>query len=310
MSASSPYAAQLERIPVVERTLQVLGSETRYWEYGDAASDETIVLVHGFRGDHHGLEPVVAQLPGRHIISPDLPGFGSSAPLRSAHDIDGYAAWLAAFIAALDLTGRVVLLGHSFGSIISAAALADGLVVDDVILVNPIAAPALRGPRGVMTRLAVFYYQASAALPEKVGFALLRNRAIVRIMSVTMVKTHDAGLRRFVHDQHDQYFSAFSDRDVVLEAFRASVSHDVSEYAAAIPTRTLLIAADKDDITSVSAQHDVQKLFPDAALHVIPDVGHLIHYETPREAAEQIEAFLAVPADAPGGSDSTTPAAS
>ncbi|MEL4318350.1 alpha/beta hydrolase [Leifsonia sp. YIM 134122] len=310
MSVSSPYAAQLERIPVVERTLRVLGSETRYWEYGDAASDETIVLVHGFRGDHHGLEPVVAQLPGRHIISPDLPGFGASAPLLSAHDIDGYAAWLTAFIAELKLTGRVVLLGHSFGSIISSAALAAGLVVDDVILVNPIAAPALRGPRGVMTRLAVFYYQASAALPEKVGFALLRNRAIVRIMSVTMVKTHDANLRRFVHDQHDQYFSAFSDRDVVLEAFRASVSHDVSEYAAAIPTRTLLIAADKDDITSVSAQHDVQKLFPDAALHVIPDVGHLIHYETPGEAAQQIAAFLAVPADAPGTSDPATPAAS
>ncbi|KQX06955.1 MULTISPECIES: alpha/beta fold hydrolase [unclassified Leifsonia] len=310
MSVSSPYAAQLERIPVVEHALTVLGTETRYWEYGDSSAAETIVLVHGFRGDHHGLEPVVAQLPGGHIISPDLPGFGASAPLASAHDIDGYAAWLTAFIAELRLTGRVVLLGHSFGSIISSAALAAGLVVDDVILVNPIAAPALRGPRGVMTRLAVLYYQASAALPDRAGFALLRNRAIVRIMSVTMVKTHDADLRRFVHDQHDRYFSAFSDRDVVLEAFRASVSHDVSEYAAAIPTRTLLIAADKDDITSVSAQHAVQKLFPDATLHVIPDVGHLIHYETPAEAAAQITAFLAEPAAPTSPTAPATPAAS
>jgi pimeloyl-ACP methyl ester carboxylesterase len=273
----------------------VLGVETRFWEYGDASADTTIVLVHGFRGDHHGLEPVVAQLPGRHIISPDLPGFGSSAPLAGPHDIDGYAAWLRAFITGLALPGRVVLLGHSFGSIISSAALASGLIVDDVILVNPIAAPALRGPRGIMTRLAVFYYQASAALPERAGFALLRNRGIVRIMSVTMAKTDSAELRRFIHDQHDRYFSAFSDRDVVLEAFRASVSHDVSEYAASIPMRTLLIAADKDDITPVAAQYTLQALFPDAALHVIGDVGHLIHYEMPVEAAEQIEAFLASP---------------
>lgn len=299
MSVVSPYAAQLERIPVVERSITVLGTETRLWEYGEPSAEETIVLVHGFRGDHHGLEPVVAQLPGRHIISPDLPGFGSSAPLASAHDIDGYAAWLRAFIDAIALPGRVVLLGHSFGSIIASAALASGLVVDDVILVNPIAAPALRGPRGIMTRLAVLYYQASAALPEKAGFALLRNRGIVRIMSVTMAKTDSAELRRFIHDQHDRYFSAFSDRDVVLEAFRASVSHDVSEYAAAIPIRTLLIAADKDDITPVAAQHTLQALFPDATLHVIPDVGHLIHYEMPVEAAQQITAFLA-----PGGAAS------
>ncbi|MET0975445.1 MAG: alpha/beta fold hydrolase [Leifsonia sp.] len=295
MSVVSPYAAQLERIPVVERAVEVLGSETRYWEYGDAAADTTIVLVHGFRGDHHGLEPVVAQLPGWHIISPDLPGFGASAPLSGPHDIDGYAAWLTAFIATIGIRGRTVLLGHSFGSIVSSAALAGGLAVDDVILVNPIAAPALRGPRGIMTRLAVLYYQASAALPEKAGFALLRNRGIVRVMSVTMAKTDSAELRRFIHDQHDQYFSAFSDRDVVLEAFRASVSHDVSEYAAAIPTRTLLIAADKDDITPVAAQYQLRALFPDATLHVIPDVGHLIHYEMPVAAAEQITAFLAAP---------------
>ena len=300
MSVASPYAAQLERIPVVERSVEVLGTETRLWEYGEASADTTIVLVHGFRGDHHGLEPVVAQLPGWHIISPDLPGFGSSAPLEGRHDIDGYAAWLRAFITTLQLPGRVVLLGHSFGSIISVAALAAGLTVDDVILVNPIGAPALRGPRGVMTRLAVLYYRVSAALPEKAGFALLRNRGIVRIMSVTMAKTDSAQLRRFIHDQHDRYFSAFSDRDVVLEAFRASVSHDVSEYAAAIPTRTLLIAADKDDITPVSAQYTLQGLFPDATLHVIPDVGHLIHYEMPVEAAEQIAAFLtATPAGDP-----------
>jgi len=74
----------------------------------------------------------------------------------------------------------------------------------------------------------------------------------VRVMSVTMAKTRDPELRRFIHDQHDRYFSAFADRDVVLEAFEASVSHDVREYAARIPTRTLLIAAERDDISSVA----------------------------------------------------------
>lgn len=295
MSIESPYAAALARIPVRERTVAVLGSESHYWEYGNPVpGTPTIVMVHGFRGDHHGLEPVVAQLGTVHIISPDLPGFGASTPLSEvSHDIDGYAAWLRAFVAELRLDGPVVILGHSFGSIVSSAALAGGLAPDAVILVNPIAAPALAGPRGIMTRLAVFYYWASAKLPEKLGFALLRSRLIVRVMSVTMAKTTDPKLKRWIHEEHDRYFSAFSNRDVVLEAFRASVSHDVSEYAAQITPHTLLIAADRDDITPVSAQHTLVSVFPDAQLHVIDGVGHLIHYEKPSQAAEQIRGLLA-----------------
>ncbi|GAA2458317.1 alpha/beta fold hydrolase [Agromyces soli] len=287
----SPYAAQLERIPVREHRTTVLGSTTAWWEYGEPGAP-VIVLVHGFRGDHHGLEPIVANLPGFRIVSPDLPGFGESAPLDGPHDIAGYAAWLDAFVAALELDGAYTLLGHSFGSIVASAAVAGGLRPERLVLVNPIGAPALEGPRGVMTRLAVAYYRAAAALPERAGFAVLKNRAIVRVMSVTMAKTRSRELRRFIHDQHDRYFSAFSDRDSLLEAFRASVSHDVREFAPRIDVPVLLIAAERDDITPLSAQHALVERFPDARLEVIPEVGHLIHYEAPGDAARRILGFV------------------
>ncbi|MFC5930269.1 alpha/beta hydrolase [Cryobacterium melibiosiphilum] len=296
MIASSPFDLSLQAIPVTRRSLSVLGSTTRFWEYGDPAATTTIVMVHGFRGDHHGLEPVVAQnLPGVRIVSPDLPGFGESTPFpERSHDIDGYAAWLAGFVQQLAPTGRVVLLGHSFGSIIVSAAVAGGLPADAVVLVNPIAAPALSGPRGVLTRLAVFYYWAGARLPERLGYALLRNRAIVRVMSVSMTKTREPALRTWIHAEHDRYFSAFANRQVVLEAFRASVGHDVSEYARRITAPTLLVAADRDDITPLAAQHRLLRLFPQASLTVIEGVGHLIHYEKPAQAAAAITAFLAL----------------
>ncbi|TFD45619.1 alpha/beta hydrolase [Cryobacterium frigoriphilum] len=294
MIASSPFDPLLKKIAVTRRSLSVLGSTTRYWEYGDAAAATTIVMVHGFRGDHHGLEPVVAQsLAGVRIVSPDLPGFGESTPFPDhVHDIDGYANWLADFVVQLAPTGRLVMLGHSFGSIIVSAALARGLTADAAVLVNPIAAPALAGPRGVLTRLAVFYYWAGARLPEPLGYALLRNRAIVRVMSVSMAKTRERILRRWIHAEHDRYFSAFANREVVLEAFSASVGHDVSEYARQITVPTLLVAADRDDITPIAAQHRLLGLFPQASLTVIEGVGHLIHYEKPAEAAAAITAFL------------------
>jgi pimeloyl-ACP methyl ester carboxylesterase len=305
MTVASPYAVELARMPVSTRVLTAHGSRTHVWEYGESGVDEevrgrastVIVVVHGFRGDHHGLEPVIAQLAGHgyRIVAPDLPGFGDSTPLGGTHDIAGYTAWLDDFVHAIrqeSPAARLVVLGHSFGSIIVSAALAGGLVADDAILINPISAPALKGPRGFMTRLAIGYYQASAAVPEKLGFAILRSKLVVRIMSVTMAKTKKKALRRWIHDQHDRYFSAFANRSVVLDAFRASVSHDVSEYAARIAVPTLLIAADKDDITPMAAQHRVQQTIPDARLVTLHEVGHLIHYERPVEAAEAIVAFL------------------
>ncbi|ALJ20699.1 alpha/beta fold hydrolase [Microbacterium sp. No. 7] len=296
MSGPNPYAERLAAIPVERREVDVLGGTTAYWVYGDPHAETTLVLVHGFRGDHHGLEPVVAHLDGVRVVSPDLPGFGETPPLPgTVHTIDAYARWLTAFAAATAPGAPV--LGHSFGSIVVAAAVAGGLETPRVILVNPIGAPALEGPRGILTRLAVLYYRAGAALPRRVGEALLRNRLIVRVMSASMAKTRDRGLRAFVHDQHDTYFSRFADRDVLLQAFVASVSNDVRQFAPRIAQPTLLIAAQLDDITPIEAERRLQTLFPDAELVEIPAVGHLIHYETPQPAAEAIRRSLAPSGD-------------
>lgn len=292
MPVPSPYAAQLAAIPVERHEVAVLGGTTAYWVYGPADAETTIVAVHGFRGEHHGLEPVVAHLPGIRVVMPDLPGFGETWPVpRRTHDLALYSDWLRAFSAAV--APGAVILGHSFGSIVVAAAVAGGLETPAVVLVNPIGAPALQGPRGVMTRLAILYYTAGARLPRRAGTALLRNGLIVRVMSETMAKTRDRALRGFVHDQHDTYFSRFTDRDVLHDAFVASVSHDVREFAPRILQPTLLVAATKDDITPIEKERELAALFPDAELVEIPDVGHLIHYETPAAAAAAIREFLA-----------------
>lgn len=292
----SPYAERLGRIPVERREVAVLGGTTAYWVYGDHDAAVTVLAVHGFRGEHHGLEPVVAHLDGVRVISPDLPGFGETPPLPGIrHTLEAYAQWLTAFAEAV--APGAIVLGHSFGSIVASAAVAEGLPTSRLVLVNPIGAPALEGPRGILTRLAVFYYWAGARLPRPLGDALLRSRLIVRVMSVSMAKTKDRELRAFIHAQHDTYFSRFADRDVLHDAFVASVSHDVREFAPAIAQPTLLVAADRDDITPIEAERKLRTLFADAQLVEIDGVGHLIHYETPQAAAAAISRFLA-PGDA------------
>src|SRR5689334_2400056 len=111
MSVPTPHAELLSRIPVSTHVVEVLGRTTKYWEYGPEDARDTVVIAQGYRGDHHGFEPVVAHLPGIRFISPDLPGFGESTPLTEvAHDIAGYVRWLAAFVEALHLDAPPVVL--------------------------------------------------------------------------------------------------------------------------------------------------------------------------------------------------------
>ena len=131
MSAPHPYAARLAAIPVQRHETEVLGSPTVWWEYGDSDATTTILAVHGFRGEHHGLEPVAAFLPGVRFVMPDLPGFGETPSIPGlTHDIDTYTRWLIAFAAAV--APGAVVLGHSFGSIIAAWDRPNGLKIERV----------------------------------------------------------------------------------------------------------------------------------------------------------------------------------
>ena len=292
----SAPAVTLARTAVV-RSFDVAGTEQFCWDFAPLADAglPPVFMVHGFRGDHHGLLRIVEALPRHRVLVPDLPGFGSARPLPGTHDVRAYAGFVAdALETGLpDLGPDTVLLGHSFGSIIAARAAADRPeLISRLILVNPICEPALEGPKGITSKAAELYYLAAARLPETLGMALLQHPLIVRGMSIFMAKTRDPELRRWIHGQHDAYFSAFANRDVVLDAFRASISSTVRDSAQQLEMPVLLIAAERDDLGSVAGQQRLAALMPDAELHILPDAGHLVHYEAPAEAAELISGFL------------------
>jgi len=310
MTNLSAELSQLAKERGSGKSVVIAAKRTAYWVYpaegGEGhtgksqaiARAESIVMIHGYRGNHHGLEAIVGALSNRKVIVPDLPGFGESDAFSEQHSIARYASWVGDFLAALAASGEIkltetVLLGHSFGTIVVAAAVAEGFAKPaSLILINPVSTPALSGPRSIMTKLTAFYYWMGSSLPVKAGNALLSSPLIVRFMSVLLTKTKDAELRSWIHREHDENFSNFSDRRVASEGFNASVSHNVSEYAAKIHLRTLLIIGQRDDITSVVDQHRVADIFPNAQLNQIGGVGHLIHYEEPLIAGERITDFL------------------
>lgn len=267
------------------------GSAVHYWTYHDD-KQPTILMIHGFRGTHHGLEKIAKNLPDYHLIIPDLPGFGDSQSFaeNSEHSLDQYVEFLHQFSRS---TAATIVLGHSFGSIIAshyAARYPDE--VHRLILVNPISAPALNGPKAVMTKLALFYYWLAEKSPERISNVVLSHQGIVDIMSRQMTVSRDPKLRAFIRQQHRDHFSSFASPKIVSQAFRAAVSNTVTEVVAKISMPTLVIGAKNDQVSSVKTQRAFSKALANGTYVELDDVGHLTHYEQPREVAAAVRAFL------------------
>jgi pimeloyl-ACP methyl ester carboxylesterase len=271
---------------------------TRYWLY-PATNDQakTLIFIHGYRGNHHGLEAIAGALPDFNIVIPDLPGFGKSAAFEGEHTVAAYVTWLQAFInhivESMDLKVKPTLVGHSFGSILSAAFAAQNNSISHLVLINPVSAPALEGPKSILTQLVKLMFWLSGALPLKSGLAMLKSWPMVRGMSIVMTKTRNRELRQWVHAQHDANFNDFASRRVAIEGYLASISHNVGEYAPDFMVPTTLIVGAKDDITSVKQQEAMASTIPGSwTLTTLRGVGHLTHYEKPFDVAAAIRADL------------------
>lgn len=276
----------------IRKTIEIDGAQTVYFEYpGTKDSSQTVVMIHGYRGNHHGLEAIAAGLSKYRVIIPDLPGFGESAPLHTAHTIQGYSDWLESFLKALKIEASAHLMGHSFGTLV-VGFYATQHTPRSISLVNPVSTPALEGPRAALTNLTKIYYALASVAPRFAGEWILRNKLAVMVMSVVMAKTKQRPLRRWIHEQHRSNFSDFASIEVATQGYDASISTDLSQIAPKITAPVLIVAATLDDITDIESQRRVSNLYQNARYREIEGVGHLVHYEAPDQAAVFISEFL------------------
>ena len=288
--------------------LTVCGSRMRTWVYpaqqnasGEqgAAGSRVVLAIHGFRGDHHGLRRLINAMPEHTWIVPDLPGYGVSSAFdtqQARHSAIGFHEVIDALIDALELDDDTVLLGHSFGSVVASTYMAANPGrFGQLILINPISQPPLAGRHIVLTQATRLLYELGTRVPARWRTAVLSSTALVDGASLTMTTSRDQATREYVRHQHRAYMSGFASPEVLLETYESSVHSTVLDAAAEVDAPTLLIAGAGDPLGTVASQTALEALFPNARLVMIPQVGHLIHYETPRAAARAIRAWLGRP---------------
>lgn len=251
---------------------------TATWQY--PGPGRTVILIHGFRGDHNGLSAIAGALRDHHVVIPDLPGYGKSPELTGDHNLENYAHWLTEFVTNFE---DPIVLGHSFGSLVVSKSWSLGMQQPTVLL-NPISTTQGDSLGG---KLASFFYRVGSI--GALGSALMRSTLVVRVMSMVMATSWDLKLRSFIHNQHHRYFSNYRSDRVAIEGFQAASGGNVLDYVNQAPKNLLLVAGAKDLIAPLTGQLELQSR-TGAELRTL-DCGHLTHYEAPFEVGLIVTEF-------------------
>jgi pimeloyl-ACP methyl ester carboxylesterase len=267
-------------------------SHLSYWAY-NTGRQETIVMLHGFRGNHLGLADIISFLPHYNIIVPDLPGLGASTAMPNIrHDVDGYASCVEELIGKLKLH-QPVLAGHSFGTLVAAKIAVDHpSLISKLVLISPIATPQITSSPPILMNLTRLFYWFGCKLPTKLGQRVLASRLFVRALCYLLVKTPDKQVRESVYAHHLNNIDPHHNMRVIDESFGSSITQGVVSKAAKIQNPTLVITGACDNMVPVATQKQLADALPKGELVIIPDVGHLAHLEAPEAIAKAIESFL------------------
>lgn len=283
---------QMAESRATKLTLEVNGVPCDYWFYpAKSPKAQNIVLVHGYRGTHKGLESFAGGLSQFNIYAPDLPGFGSSAPLSKKHTLENYVEWFRNFLLEIELD-KPIAIGHSFGTLIVSAAESKFGFSKALVCINPVAGGETKGLSWFLMQFVKAFYWIAHIIPQTLGQRMLKTRLLVDSMSSYTTKSKDKNLRNWIKLQHSHYFNSFANSDVVWESYIASISNTLQPYISSIKKPILLVAADMDEITPVSAVQEIARRMPRSSVHVIANCGHLVHYEAAQETVDVITTFI------------------
>jgi pimeloyl-ACP methyl ester carboxylesterase len=269
-----------------ERTVTVRdGVRLSVRDHGAIDADATVVLLHGLCLEQGSWSGQIRHLTDRwgariRIISYDHRGHGrSDAAPTSTYVVEQLAADLADVLAALHVTGRVTLVGHSMGGMVALAYLgrpaADRPVEPHGVVLVATAAGRL-AERGVARLLA------TPATDVLCKFATRAPQRAVRLLT----KPVRAALARQVGDHARATLATLFDTAMAAASLTTAVgflpslrSYDHYPMLASIRAHTIILSGGLDLLTPPSHARDLADAIPGATHVHVPRAGHMLPHE-------------------------------
>jgi 2-hydroxy-6-oxonona-2,4-dienedioate hydrolase len=217
-----------------------------------------IVLIHGMVVSGRYFAPLAERLASRfRVVIPDLPGHGRSIKPVKALDIPMLASALSQL---LDATGleRPDLLANSYGCqvIIELAARLPERV-GRLVLVGPTGDPTAQG---VLRQYGRWLRNIPGERPAQ--------------LPVLFLDCRDVGIRR------------------TIEMFQHMRRHDMASLLPSVTAPTLVVRGGNDPIAPQRWAETVAGRLPSGRLAVIHGAAHAVNFNSPRQLAQVVQAFL------------------
>ena len=262
-----------------------MGRKTVYWErnpYGH----HTIVMLHGFRGNHKGLTEVSQHFAGFRLIIPDMPGYGESQPLEIPHTLSNYARWLDEFVEALELK-QWVSWSHSYSSSIALIQAAEG--VNKPTAMVSVSLAALR--RGAPSAVSTLYYWLGLYMPPDMRRRWIASRTVDHATGRWLFMTMPTKKRRELQRRAEKDLPKLNPQ-VVTEEYMSALRTNLDSFAREVKLPVLVIAGARDFIVPLRRLERLASIMPDATLVVMEDQGHLAPIERPAATATITKRFI------------------
>lgn len=248
--------------------------------YLEGGEGEPVILLHGFGGDKDHWTAFARHLKGRHLVIPDIPGFGESSRwLTASYDMENQVERIDGFTEALGLT-TFHMAGNSMGGAFAAAY-------------------AARHPEKVLT-LALLD-PAGAPSPNKSAFV------------IELEKGNNPLLGGKPEDFDRLISMIFSNKPVIPAPFRKIMAADwaarsdfnrkiwkdmelhrltLAPVLPLIQAPVLVIWGERDNVLDVGGVAFLEKYLKNVRTIVMEDTGHCPMIEKPEETADLYGRFL------------------
>jgi pimeloyl-ACP methyl ester carboxylesterase len=247
---------------------------------------EPLVLLHGIATDHRIWSLVAPELAvERRVVTPDLPGFGSSAPVGEDFELERVAERVARGLAGQGVTGPFDLVGHSLGGGVAIVLAATRpRLIRRLVLVAPAGLRPL--PSAVSNLLAA---GADAVLAARRSAAPLADVWWGRRVLLGLTAADGAQLPATLARQ---LVEASATARRTGPALAAITSTDLRPMLSDLHTPVGVIWGEADLTVPIRMLDDLLGARPDAVVARVAGAGHIPMVERPHEFVTALRAVL------------------